>query len=114
DLVDIGSELGPAPNRAPKAELPTRVQPKTAPNAALLSGLQRHGAPRLELYTVENFVDSRICAALVELIKVGLRPSTISAQGPREPSFRTSRTCDLDERYPVVRELNRKICAALD
>jgi len=114
DLVDIGSELGPAPNSAPKAELPTRVQPKTAPKAALLSGLQCHGAPRLELYTVENFVDSRICAALVELIKVGLRPSTISSQGAPEASFRTSRTCDLDERYPVVRELNRKICAALD
>ncbi len=114
DLVDIGSELGPAPNSAPKAAPPSRLQPETAPKAALLPGLQRHGAPRLELYTVEDFVDTRICAALVELIKAGLRPSTISSQGAPEATFRTSRTCDLDERYPVVRELNRRICAALD
>jgi len=34
-------------------------------------------------------------------------------RGAPEAGFRTSRTCDLDERYPVVRDLNRKICAAL-
>src|SRR6187549_664259 len=60
DLVDIGSELGPTPNTAPA--------PDTAPKAALLPELQRHGAPLLELYTAENFVDARTCAALVELI----------------------------------------------
>ncbi|MFL6563975.1 MAG: prolyl hydroxylase family protein [Burkholderiales bacterium] len=114
DVVDIGSELGPAPSSASKAALPPRPQPKAAPKAALLPGLERHGAPRLELYTVANFVDARTCAALVELIKAGLRPSTISSENAPEASFRTSRTCDLDERYPVVRELNRKICAALD
>jgi ABC-type branched-subunit amino acid transport system substrate-binding protein len=113
DLVEIGSELGPTPNGATKGALLSELQPKSAPNAALLPGLQSHGAPRLELYTAENFVDSRICAALVELIKTGLRPSTISAAGAPEATFRTSRTCDLDERYPVVRQLNRRICAAL-
>jgi prolyl 4-hydroxylase len=118
DLFTIGRELcetpnaesardtAPTPNMAPVQDI--------APKAALLPGLQRHGAPRVELYTAENFLDARTCAALVELIKVGLRPSTISSEGAPEASFRTSRTCDLDERYPVVRDLNRRICAALD
>src|SRR5262249_1407176 len=105
DLFTIGRELGPAAN--------TAAMPPTAPQAALLPGLQRHGAPLLELYTVEGFLDSPTCAALVELIKASLRPSTISYAGAPDASFRTSRTCDLDERYPVVQELNRKICAAL-
>jgi len=113
-LLEIGSELGPTPNATPEAALPDVSQPDTKPNPARLPGLQRHGAPLLELYTVEGFLDSRTCAALVELIKVGLRPSTISSEGAPEASFRTSRTCDLDERYPVVRDLNRRICAALD
>jgi prolyl 4-hydroxylase len=105
DLFTIGRELGAIPN--------TAAAPSTAPKAALLPGLQRHGAPLLELYTVESFLDSRTCAALVELIKANLRPSTISSEGAPDSSFRTSRTCDLDERYPVVKELNRRICAAL-
>ena len=112
DLVEIGSELGPTPNTAPTPS--TAPASDTAPKAALLPGLQRHGAPLLELYTAENFVDARVCTALVELIKAHLRPSTISSEGAPEASFRTSRTCDLDERYPVVRDLNRRICAALD
>ena len=107
DLAAIRSELGFTPST-------TAPVPNTAPNAELLPRLQRHGAPLVELYTADNFLDARTCAALVELIKAHLRPSTISSQGAPEASFRTSRTCDLHERYPVVRELNRKICAALD
>jgi prolyl 4-hydroxylase len=109
DVVEIGTELGPTPNGAPKAA----PLPNTAPNPALLPRLQRHGAPRVELYTVDDFLDARTCAAVVELIKAGLRPSTISSAGAPDASFRTSRTCDLDERYPVVRDLNRRICASL-
>jgi prolyl 4-hydroxylase len=84
-----------------------------APKAALLPGLRRHESPLAELYTVEDFLDPRACAALVELIKAGLRPSTISTDDP-DLAFRTSRTCDLDESDPVVNELNRRICAAMD
>jgi prolyl 4-hydroxylase len=112
DLVDIGNELGPKANPAPTPD--TAPASDTAPKAPVLPGLQRHGAPLLELYSAENFVDARACAALVELIKAHLRPSTISSQGAPEAGFRTSRTCDLDERYPVVRDLNRRICAALN
>jgi prolyl 4-hydroxylase len=114
DLVEIGSELGPTLNTAPKAALLPGLPPNTAPKAALLPGLQRHGEPLLELYTAENFLDARTCAAVVQLIKAHLRPSTISSAGAPDAGFRTSRTCDLAERYPVVRELNRRICAALD
>jgi prolyl 4-hydroxylase len=113
DFVEIGTELGLTASSSPKASLPPRLQQNTGPKAELLKGLERHGAPRLELYTVDHFLDARICAAVVELIRTGLRPSTISSQGAPEAGFRTSRTCDLDERYPVVRDLNRRICAAL-
>jgi prolyl 4-hydroxylase len=112
DLVAIRSELG----FTPSTTAPTRKTapvPNTAPKAELLPRLQRHGAPRVELYTADDFLDARTCAALVELIKAGLRPSSISSAGAPDAAFRTSRTCDLDERYPVVRELNRRICAAL-
>ena len=109
DFSAIRSELGLNGSAAPR----TAPLPNTAPKAALLPGLQRHGEPLLELYTADNFLDSRTCEALVRLIKESLRPSTISSAGAPDTSFRTSRTCDLDERYPVVRDLNRKICAAL-
>lgn len=112
DFVAIGTELGLMASTPPAAS-PPRLQQDTAPKAALLPGLQRHGEPLLELYTADQFLDVRTCKALVELIKASLRPSTISSQGAPEAGFRTSRTCDLDERYPVVRDLNRKICAAL-
>jgi len=114
DLFTVGRELGPTPEAAPAPMASDAPTTDTGPNPALLPGLQRHGAPLLELYTVESFLDSRTCAALVELIKAGLRPSTISSERAPEASFRTSRTCDLDERYPVVRQLNRRICAAMD
>jgi prolyl 4-hydroxylase len=109
DVVAVRSELGFTPSSAPQAA----PLPNTPPKAELLPGLQQHGAPLVELYTADNFLDARTCAALVQLIKAHLRPSTISSQGAPEAGFRTSRTCDLDERYPIVRDLNRKICAAL-
>jgi len=113
DFVEVGTELGLTASSSPAASLPPRLQQDTGPKAAVLPGLQRHGEPLLELYTADQFLDARTCKALVELIKASLRPSTISSQGAPEAGFRTSRTCDLDERYPVVRDLNRKICAAL-
>src|ERR1041384_5866341 len=146
DFVEVGTELGLTAGSSPAASLPPRLQRDTGPKAAVLTGLQRHGEPLLELYTADQFLDARTCKALVELIKASLRPSTISSQGahPRaepllelytadqfldartckalvelikaslrpstissqgapEAGFRTSRTCDLDERYPVVR-----------
>jgi prolyl 4-hydroxylase len=109
DVVAVRSELGFTPSSAPQAA----PLPNTPPKAELLPELQQHGAPLVELYTADNFLDARTCAALVQLIKAHLRPSTISSQGAPEAGFRTSRTCDLDERYPIVRDLNRKICAAL-
>ena len=109
DVVAVRSELGFTPSSAPQAA----PLPNTPPKAELLPELQQHGAPLVELYTADNFLDARTCAALVQLIKAHLRPSTISSQGAPEAGFRTSRTCDLEERYPVVRDLNRKICAAL-
>src|ERR1041384_4213785 len=84
DFVEVGTELGLTAGSSPAASLPPRLQRDTGPKAAVLTGLQRHGEPLLELYTADQFLDARTCKALVELIKASLRPSTISSQGAPE------------------------------
>ena len=65
---------------------------------------------RAELYGVDGFLDGAECAHLVALIREYLRPSTTSEEGVS--GFRTSRTCDMaDLDDPVVREVDRRLCA---
>ena len=82
------------------------------PSRELLPGLRRHESPLLELHTVDDFLNQKVCARLVQLIKARLRPSTISHAGAPDTTFRTSRTCDLDGSNAVVGKLDREICAA--
>src|SRR3954451_20890023 len=75
-------------------------------------GAQRVPTRELELFVVRNFVDSSTCVALIERIDTKRRPSEI-ADDVGIANFRTSETCDLEWREPVVGAVDRKIASLL-
>src|SRR3982751_4833888 len=83
-----------------------------AARLAATPGVPRVPARGLELFIVPGFLDSPTCAALIERIDAKRRPSTI-ADDVGVDNFRTSETCDLDWRDPVVGEVDRKIADLL-
>lgn len=84
------------------------------PAAKLAStpGIQRVPTPKLELFILRNFLDAEACAELIERIDEKRRPSEI-ADDIGIANFRTSETCDLDWRDPVVGAVDRKIAELL-
>ena len=74
--------------------------------------MQRVPTRELELFIVRGFLDPVICAALIEQIDERRRPSEI-ADDVGIANFRTSETCDLDWRDPIVGDVDRKIAALL-
>ena len=75
-------------------------------------GVQRVPTRELELFIVRDFLDRATCATLTGLIDRERRPSDI-ADDQGIANYRTSETCDLDWRDPVVAEVDDKICALL-
>ena len=74
-----------------------------------LPGIIRAPTDRVELFALPEFLTPRACEAIVALIEAQRRPSTI-ADDMGLVNFRTSETCDLDGRGPVVAAVNRAIC----
>ncbi|PZQ61307.1 MAG: oxygenase [Sphingomonas taxi] len=86
----------------------------TDPIAARLSavpGIQRLPSPKLTLFIKRDFLDPATCAALIGLIDLGRRPSTI-ADPNGDTAFRTSETCDLPAADPLVAALDAALAAA--
>ena len=83
-----------------------------AARLAATPGVQRVPTRELELFVVRDFLDPETCAALIERIDERRRPSEI-ADDVGIANFRTSETCDLDWRDPLVGEVDRKISALL-
>ena len=75
--------------------------------------MQRVPSKALELFIVRGFLDPGLCEQLIERIDARRRPSEI-ADDLGISSFRTSETCDLDWRDPVVAEVDRRIAALLN
>lgn len=73
-------------------------------------GVQRVPSPKLTLFLKKGFLTPAACAALIERIDAGRRPSTIS-DDIGVADFRTSETCDLDRADPVVDAVEQAICA---
>ena len=73
-------------------------------------GIQKVPTPWLELFILRNFIEPAQCAALIDLIDAGRRPSTI-ADANGDHYFRTSETCDLDHNIPEVAALDAKLAA---
>jgi prolyl 4-hydroxylase len=76
------------------------------------AGVQRVPTRELELYIVRGFLDPPTCAALVQRIDERRRPSEI-ADDVGVANFRTSETCDLDWRDPVVGGVDSRIAELL-
>jgi prolyl 4-hydroxylase len=79
-----------------------------AQNLARAAGVQRVPTRELELFIVRSFLDPATCAALIERIDAGKRPSDI-VDDTGIAHFRTSETCDLDSADPVVAKVERRI-----
>jgi prolyl 4-hydroxylase len=90
------------------AEATLRGANSPAARLAAAPGVQRVPTRELELFVVRAFLDSETCAALIARIDERRRPSEI-ADDVGVANFRTSETCDLDWRDPVVGEVDRKI-----
>ena len=75
-------------------------------------GVQRVPSPKLELFIVRNFLEPGHCAELIARIDAQRRPSEI-ADDVGIPAFRTSETCDLDWRDPVVAKVDNAIAGLL-
>ena len=73
---------------------------------------QRVPTRNLEMFIVRRFLDAEACAALIARIDERRRPSEI-ADDLGIANFRTSETCDLDGRDPLVEEVDRKIADLL-
>lgn len=73
-------------------------------------GVQKVPSPKLTLFLKRGFLDSDLCAAVIERIDANRRPSTVSDYNG-DASFRTSETCDLDRNDPVVAQVEARIIA---
>jgi len=83
-----------------------------AQRLAAVPGVQRVPTRELDLFILRNFLDPATCAALIERIDARRRPSEIADDVGIE-RYRTSETCDLDGRDPVVAEVDRRIADLL-
>jgi len=72
------------------------------------AGIQRVPSPRLDLFVLRKFLCASDCSALCELIDTNRRPSTI-ADDQGIAQFRTSETCDLDPRDPLVASVQQRL-----
>ena len=85
----------------------TDRDPLLMPNAVKL------GTNKLEIFYIDNFLDSSECRHLVKTIRSKLRPSELSSPDADE-FFRTSKTCDLAElNDKVIQRIDDKICNVL-
>jgi len=96
--------------QVPEATHPEVGEP--ARRLAAAPGVQGVPTRELELFVVRGFLDPATCAALMERIDERRRPSEIADDVGIE-EFRTSETCDLDWRDPVVGAVDRKIAGLL-
>jgi prolyl 4-hydroxylase len=93
-----------------------RLSPSTEANPAArlrgIPGVQRVPTQELELFIVRGFLHPATCTMLLERIDAKRRPSEIT-DDVGIANFRTSETCDLDWRDPVVGEVDRRIADLL-
>jgi prolyl 4-hydroxylase len=94
------------------AQAPSRAAASPAARLSGTAGIQRVPTRELELFVLRGFLDPATCAAFIERIDERRRPSEI-ADDDGIANFRTSETCDLDWRDPLVGEVGRAIAGLL-
>lgn len=83
-----------------------------AQRLAASPGVQRVPTRDLELFIFREFLEASTCTALIEQIDANRRPSDI-ADDIGIANFRTSETCDLDSKNPLVAGVEQRIAALL-
>lgn len=76
------------------------------------SGVQRFPSRAVELYVLRDFLAPDTCAALIDRIDAGCRPSTV-ADANGDDGFRTSQTCHLDGNDLMIAALDQRLAAML-
>jgi prolyl 4-hydroxylase len=79
-----------------------------AARLAAISGIQRVPTKQLELFILRDLLSADECTALCALVDDRRRPSTV-ADDQGIANFRTSETCDLDPRHPLVAEVQARL-----
>ncbi len=100
---------------------PLRTDPNNAPqtrganSSVFIPNAIREPHCRLELYSLENFLNEEECNALIEAIRDNLTPSSIiAAREEDRTGFRTSKTADLSTLdNALVRDIDRRISAMM-
>ena len=83
---------------------------KVDPCQLFIPNAKKLPSDKLELYTVNDFLNMQECEKIIDLISTKLRPSDISGD-QADSSFRTSRTCDLGTLNDEFMEgIDRRIC----
>ena len=92
-------------NASSPAEVKTsRGKLLSIPNAKKLSN------DKLEIFYIDNFLDSKECRHVIKTIRSKLRPSKLSSP-EADKFFRTSKTCDLAELEDnIIQNIDDKIC----
>jgi prolyl 4-hydroxylase len=98
---------------APTAAAPylagmTRPGESSARQLLAFPGMRQVRDKRIELFELREFLTPLECAGLIARIEEQRRPSTI-ADANGDSYFRTSETCDLDHRDPLVAALDAKL-----
>jgi len=89
-------------------DMATSGADRTAERLAAVPGIRRAPTPKLQQFMLSGFLDADTCAALIAQIDRDVRPSTI-ADPNGDDAFRTSTTCDLDHRDPIVIAVNDRL-----
>ncbi len=79
----------------------------------LQSNAVKLGTDKLEIFYIDNFLDTGECRHLIKTIRSKLRPSELSSPDP-DKFFRTSKTCDLAALNDnIIQNIDDKICNLL-
>lgn len=75
----------------------------------LKSGARKFRSGKIQLYTLDQFLNGAECDEITRITNENLLPSTVTVQSA-DNQFRTSFTWHLsDSRYPIVRAVDKKI-----
>ena len=86
---------------------------KIDPRQLFIPNAKKLDSDKIELYTLDNFLNEEECKKIVSLIKTKMKPSTLSSHEP-DQYFRTSSTCYLGEMdNDFMCEIDERICKIL-
>lgn len=101
DVIDDGGTASAA-----RAQIGEAVRARLQRNPMV----SRIDAPKLEIFGRRDFLSAEECAGLRALIDAGAQPSTLFS-GSANAQYRTSHSCNLDPREPLVMTISDRICA---